>query len=432
MGNPNYGTHTGGGTCGEAPTITINNPDSSYASSKTISATASDGTLEMSITTGSVCNSSLTFSSYSETTFTSESDNGKKVCYRATDLAGNTGYSTLSSPISGIDTSTPNIVAIDAGASSSDRTSLTSGLWFKSSNTGDDDKISFSWTDPSSVSDDIFYYEINSNSGSTITGDETSTTNNYIDEITITEGTNYFHIKPKNGAGTWGTERIFTIKYDKTAPSSVTSDVDESWHNAAFDVTLNCTDVGSDCTVYYCTYLTGNESDCTPNTNFVSSGSTFEFDITGSSTLKYKAVDLAGNESEVSTDGKQLKIDTSAPTISDDYLTKDGIIQTTDQTITLSAIDSASGVKWIKYCTESSTCTPDHVYDENNKPAITTEGTTYFRYTAQDNAGTNQEIITRTVIIDKPDTNTANTTSSGGSRSGGSIVSKLTNHHQIS
>lgn len=121
----------------------------------------------------------------------------------------------------GVDTSTPNIVAVDAGASSGDRTSLTSDTWFKYSDTGSDDQISFSWTDPSSASDDTFYYELNADSGNTIDGTEASTTNPYIDSITVSEGTNYFHVKPKNGAGTYGTERTFTVKYDKTAPTNV-------------------------------------------------------------------------------------------------------------------------------------------------------------------------------------------------------------------
>lgn len=118
-----------------------------------------------------------------------------------------------------VDSSTPDIVAVDAGASNVDRISLTSGTWFKYSDTGSDDQISFSWTDPASVSDDTFYYELNADSLNTITGDESTTADPYIDNIAISEGTNYFHVRPKNGAGTWGTERKFVIQYDKTAPN---------------------------------------------------------------------------------------------------------------------------------------------------------------------------------------------------------------------
>jgi hypothetical protein len=119
-----------------------------------------------------------------------------------------------------LDTSTPDIVAVDAGASSSDRTFLTSGTLFNYAATGSDDQISFSWTDSNSPSDDDFYYELNTSSGNTITWDESTVTTAYKDGVTISEGTSYFHVRPKNGVGTWGTERTFTIKYDKTAPAA--------------------------------------------------------------------------------------------------------------------------------------------------------------------------------------------------------------------
>jgi hypothetical protein len=91
-----------------APTITITNPSTSPAQSKTITASASDGTLTMSTTTGSVCDGTLTFVAYSSQTFTSELDNGKKVCYKAVDAASNTAYS-MSNAIAGIDKTAPII-----------------------------------------------------------------------------------------------------------------------------------------------------------------------------------------------------------------------------------------------------------------------------------------------------------------------------------
>jgi PGF-pre-PGF domain-containing protein len=94
-----------------APTITINNPNTDPAQSKTLTASTSDGTLTMNITTGSACNSSLTFAAYAITTFTSESDNGKKICYKAVDAASNTAYS-MSSAISGIDATAPVVSLI--------------------------------------------------------------------------------------------------------------------------------------------------------------------------------------------------------------------------------------------------------------------------------------------------------------------------------
>ncbi len=90
------------------PTITITEPNTNPAQSKTITASATEGTLTQSITTGSVCDGTLTFGAYAETTFTLESDNGKKVCYKAVDSSNNIAYQ-LSSAIAGIDTVAPTI-----------------------------------------------------------------------------------------------------------------------------------------------------------------------------------------------------------------------------------------------------------------------------------------------------------------------------------
>ncbi len=91
-----------------APTITITEPDTSAALNKTITASAPGGTLMMSNTTGTICDSSLAFIAYSSQTFSSESDNGTKVCYKAVDALGNTAYS-LSDAIAGIDTTAPTV-----------------------------------------------------------------------------------------------------------------------------------------------------------------------------------------------------------------------------------------------------------------------------------------------------------------------------------
>jgi len=93
-----------------APNITVNNPDTTPALSKTITASVSDGTLTMSNTIGSICNGTLTFTVYASQIFSLESDNGTKVCYKAVDALGNTGYS-LSNTIAGIDTTAPTVVS---------------------------------------------------------------------------------------------------------------------------------------------------------------------------------------------------------------------------------------------------------------------------------------------------------------------------------
>jgi len=95
----------------QAPTITITEPDGSPAQSKTITASATESaTLSYHIDNSGddTCVDGLSFTNYdAPLTFTSESDNGKKVCYKAVDGATNASYS-LSSAISGIDRTAPN------------------------------------------------------------------------------------------------------------------------------------------------------------------------------------------------------------------------------------------------------------------------------------------------------------------------------------
>jgi hypothetical protein len=77
-----------------SPVITITNPSTSSASSKTITASMNEsGTLTMTVwSTSAVCDGSRTYIPYASTSFTSTADNGKYVCYRAEDLAGNITY----------------------------------------------------------------------------------------------------------------------------------------------------------------------------------------------------------------------------------------------------------------------------------------------------------------------------------------------------
>ncbi|MEK7814228.1 MAG: hypothetical protein AAB296_10745 [Candidatus Desantisbacteria bacterium] len=124
---------------------------------------------------------------------------------------------------------TPDIVAVDSGPSSADRVSFTTNTWYKASDVGGDDQVSFTWT----ASGGTYYYEYNQVATDTIDGTESNTTNNYVDAFLLTEGTYYFHVKPYND-GLWGTERTFIIKYDKTEPTTTFSSTSESGTGTAY------------------------------------------------------------------------------------------------------------------------------------------------------------------------------------------------------
>lgn len=91
-----------------APAISIGNPGNAAAKFKTLTATASKGQLYMAITNGSACDATLQFSNYLPVTFNNDTDNGKRICYKAVDDAGNTVY-LLSDAVSGIHTALPVI-----------------------------------------------------------------------------------------------------------------------------------------------------------------------------------------------------------------------------------------------------------------------------------------------------------------------------------
>ncbi len=94
--------------------ITINNPNTQPAHSKTITASVDDQHYRLFLSINNpgilICDRTLTFINYSEQTFNSESDNGKTICYKAKPGEGeeNTIYQ-LSNPIQGIDWTAPII-----------------------------------------------------------------------------------------------------------------------------------------------------------------------------------------------------------------------------------------------------------------------------------------------------------------------------------
>ncbi|MBP9812367.1 hypothetical protein KBC86_03220 [Candidatus Gracilibacteria bacterium] len=85
--------------------IIINMPNSDMANSKTITAEAPGSELKMLITTSTICDASIgsgSFENYSDLVFTSKSDNGKRVCYKATYPNINKVVYRISSSIQGI------------------------------------------------------------------------------------------------------------------------------------------------------------------------------------------------------------------------------------------------------------------------------------------------------------------------------------------
>jgi hypothetical protein len=218
----------------------------------------------------------------------------------------------------------------------------------------------------------------------------------------LSEGAHTFQTKATDLAGNTGTSSVVHATVDVTAPTA-TDNAPTDWQNSDATITFSCTDTGSGCSkVYYTT--NGSTPDIT--SNYVDATSSWQFTMSdeGSYILNYFAKDVTGNSQTMATSA--IKIDKTFPVTSDDYAVKDGQTQTSAQTITLTPSDALSGIMWTKYCTDTSnTCNPatdGKDYDANNKPIISTSGTTYFRYASEDNAGNTQTTVSRQIKIAVP------------------------------
>ncbi len=189
---------------------------------------------------------------------------------------------------------------------------------------------------------------------------------------------------------------------DQTAPTTTASATAGgaytygNWATANVVNTLSCSDgAGSGCnTISYCT---DTSNSCTPGTTYTGA---VTVSTQGTSYIRYRSTDTSSNTE--TTKSSTIKVDTSLPTTSDNYGSKDGNWQTANQTITLTPADVTSGIATTKYCTDSNnTCSPSSGTSYSTAVTISTEGTTYFRYASTDTAGNVQTTVSRSVKIDK-------------------------------
>lgn len=218
------------------PAITITDDAGTWTASETVIATVADATAlttKWKYNTNTTC--STTASDYDNTytsgsTITITTDHTDHICFYAEDAAGNKG--TAVTGVLQVDTTTPDIVAITAGASSTDRVSIGNNIPFNAAAAGNDSQISFTWTNPGSNSGDTFYWKLDTNPDATsiagtVANATDSVTTGSKDAVDISSyglpGTPaYFHVQPRNGAGTWGTERVYIVNYDTSVPTTPT------------------------------------------------------------------------------------------------------------------------------------------------------------------------------------------------------------------
>jgi hypothetical protein len=202
---------------------------------------------------------------------------------------------------------------------------------------------------------------------------------------------------------------IVTRNYviDKISPSVTDNRPDNNWYNADIPITFNLLDstLGDSVKVYYTT------DGSNPTTSSAQSGAIM---VTGASnaktgvTLKYMAVDKAGNSTAVVT--RNYTIDKIAPTVAADVA--DGCYRI-DQTMTLSAADATPGDttqiyyslgvasgKTVPVVATPTTASSLYSSPINLTALVSGENTYVIKIMTRDIAG-NQTVITRTVCIDK-------------------------------
>ncbi|MFZ2911957.1 MAG: LamG domain-containing protein, partial [Candidatus Absconditicoccaceae bacterium] len=322
------------------PVITITNPNTSRATGKIITAITDHGTLFM--TTGSTdptCNATRNFITYSSTLFTSESDNGKYVCYKAVDSVGNTNYSG-SNAIAGIDTTapTPNMIAEPA---------YTSGV----SNT-----ISSTTVTDGGVGGVQYEFCINTGNNTTSCLTTGLTINNRINFTGLVNSQVYYYfVRSKDGLGnnsSWSTSTS-SIQDSESPSTSMISTAAGNRQNGDFSITFTDTDNGALSSCFYKTLDTGavggniqRVRSCN-QTGTIAQSTLCPTNAEDSCIVQGYSIDAAGNVSNMVT--KNFFIDTTPPSAIFTGMTPSNVIFTGDtlQTEVLITENNLINADWI-------------------------------------------------------------------------------------
>ncbi len=211
-------------------------------------------------------------------------------------------------------------------------TSIPSGTWHNQT------VVTFSWTDPLSISNDTFYYEIDFSAQTDSIGtDDAKTGAPYLEGVDLTaleyEGTYYFHCASYTGWGKKGPERLYRIRYDLTPPGPVADLASSShtvgtWNDTTDHIKLTWTDAADDASNvrsghdydvsgvlgYY--YRINSEASYLPETtdSFVSFGDQSCVIEAGDGTWYFhiRSIDNAGNFDDAAVTVGPFKIDLPA------------------------------------------------------------------------------------------------------------------------
>jgi hypothetical protein len=211
--------------------------------------------------------------------------------------------------------------------------------WFKSSPA----KVTVTATDPSGVTSLACTLD---NTAVTLTNTGSTSTTMVGDVTTSTEGTHTVACQAVDGANNTATyaNNTTSLKLDTLAPTSLTVSPAGGTYNAGKSVSLSATDVTSGVAALY--YTTDGSTPGTGSTPY-----TGPISIGANTTLKFIAVDNAGNSSGVDTES--YTIDSTAPSLTVTHTAdgQNGWNVHSSVTVTVAASDANSGLNGSPTCT---------------------------------------------------------------------------------
>jgi N-acetyl-beta-hexosaminidase len=202
-----------------------------------------------------------------------------------------------------------------------------------------------------------------------------------------------------DNAGNVESTNTQVIQVDTTAPTSsiaCNGSACSGWYGAGVSVSLSASDTDSGVdSIHYTTDGT--------NPTLSSPTYTAPFSVSSTTTVKYRAFDVAGNAE--ATKSQTIQVDTTAPTssIACNGAACSGSAYSSDVTVTLSASDGESGLSVIRYTLDGSDPTASSTAYSGS---FSVSATTTVKYRAWDTAGnveaTKSQLITVTKVV--PDT----------------------------
>ncbi len=311
------------------------------------------------------------------TSISINTDGNHTIQYNSTDYAGN--IEATKTTYAALDTTAPTVtLAAPANAIVTNSTTI---------------QFNYSYTDAYSATANCNLTVYNSTSSAIVVlSDVANNNSDVINSTTITNDDTYsWNVTCVDHVGNTGNSATRTFTIDTTLPSIILNfPTNNTFIAPGTIINFTITDTNLDTVTYQ---INGGTTQ--------TFASPYNIDTTGwadgTYTIVVNANDTAGN---ANSDTFKFTIDGTPPTTTANAGTYTfGNWTNQAVTVTLSATDTGSGVDTILYCTDTTnTCTPNQAY--STSITISTEGTSYIRFLANDSVGNTETVNSETIMID--------------------------------